>query len=116
MNSNRVSRRRALAQTGVLIGAAIASDKLAASARAADAPSAAKAQRPFLFSLNMATLQGQKLGIEKEMQVAGAAGYDAIEPWISSLNDFVNAGGKPADLKNRIADLGLVVESADRKS
>ena len=112
MNSNRVSRRRALAQTGVLIGAAIASDKLAASARAADAPSAAKAQRSFLFSLNMATLQGQKLGIEKEIQVAGAAGYDAIEPWISSLNDFVKAGGKPADLKKQIADLGLTVESA----
>jgi sugar phosphate isomerase/epimerase len=112
MNLNRVSRRRALARTGLLIGGAFVTDELAASARAADAPSAAKAQRPFLFSLNTATIQGQKLGVEKEVQVAGAAGYDAIEPWISSLNDFVNAGGKPADLKNRIADLGLVVESA----
>jgi sugar phosphate isomerase/epimerase len=112
MNSKRISRRRALAQTGVLIGAGLAADKLAPSAQSADAPAAARAQRPFLFSLNMATLQGQKLGIEKEIQVASAAGYDAIEPWISSLNDFVKAGGKPADLKKQIADLGLTVESA----
>ena len=60
----------------------------------------------------MATLQGQKLGIEKQVQVAGAAGYDAIEPWLSSLNDFVKAGGKLADLKRQIADQGLTVESA----
>ena len=112
MHLNRVSRRGALARTGLLIGGVFVTDELAASVRAADAPSAAKAQRPFLFSLNMATIQGQKLGIEKEVQVAGAAGYDAIEPWISSLNEFVKAGGKLADLKKQIADLGLMVESA----
>jgi sugar phosphate isomerase/epimerase len=112
MSLNRVSRRRALAQTGLLIGAALTSDPLAATSRAADTPATAQAQRPFLFSLNMATIQGQKLGIEKEVQVAAAAGYDAIEPWISSLDDFVNAGGKLADLKKQIADLGLTVESA----
>jgi sugar phosphate isomerase/epimerase len=112
MNLNRISRRRALTQTGLLIGAALTADHLALSSRAADAPSTAKAQRPFLFSLNMATIQGQKLGIEKEIQVAGAAGYDAIEPWISSLDDYVQAGGKTADLKKQIADLGLTVESS----
>lgn len=112
MNLNRVSRRRALAQTGLLIGGAFATHELAASAQAADAPGSVKLPRPFLYSLNMATIQGQKLGIEKEIQVAGAAGYDAIEPWISSLNDFVQAGGKLADLKKQIADLGLSVESA----
>lgn len=112
MNSNPISRRGALARTGVLIGAALAANKLAPAAWSADSPSAAKAQRPFLFSLNMATIQGQKLGIEKEIQVAGAAGYDAIEPWISSLNEFVQGGGKPAELKKQIDDLGLTVQSA----
>ena len=112
MNPNCISRRRALAQTGLWFGAALAADSLAASTGAADAPSTAKATRPFLFSLNMATIQGQKLGIEKQIQVAGAAGYDAIEPWISSLDEFVSAGGKLAELKKQIADLGLTVESA----
>jgi sugar phosphate isomerase/epimerase len=78
----------------------------------AEALSEIKRQRPFLYSLNMATIQGQKLGIEKEIQVAGEAGYDAIEPWISSIDAYVNAGGQLADLKKRIADAGLTVESA----
>ncbi len=65
-----------------------------------------------MFSLNTATIQGQKLGIEKEIQVAADAGYDAIEPWISSLDEFVKAGGKLGDLKKQIADSGLTVESA----
>jgi sugar phosphate isomerase/epimerase len=95
-----------------LVGAAFAADPLAVSAQSAASPTATKAQRPFLFSLNMATLQGHKLGVEKEIQVAGAAGYDAIEPWISSLHDFVQSGGKPAELKKQITDLGLTVESS----
>lgn len=112
MNLTRISRRRALARTGLLLGSALAADQLAASAQSAPAPAAPKTPRPFLFSLNMATIQGQKLGIEKEIQIAGAAGYDAIEPWLSSLHEFVQAGGKPADLRQQIADLGLTVESS----
>jgi sugar phosphate isomerase/epimerase len=112
MNAHRISRRSAMAQTGMMLGAALTADSLAATSHAADEPAPARAQRAFLFSLNMATIQGQRLGIEKQIQVAGAAGYDAIEPWISSLDDYVKAGGKLADLKKQIADLGMTVESA----
>lgn len=112
MSPNRISRRSALAQTGFLVGAVLATDQLTASARAAGEQVIARAQRPFLFSLNMATIQGQKLSIEKQIQIAGAAGYDAIEPWVSSIEDHVKAGGKTADLKKQIADFGLTVESA----
>jgi len=109
---NQISRRRALTNTGLLIGAALAAGKLSAALPAAAAPSPTKTPRPFLFSLNMATIQGQKLGIEKEIQIAGAAGYDAVEPWISSIDEYVKAGGKTADLKKQIADLGMTVESS----
>ncbi len=112
MNPNRVSRRSALARTGLLLGAALTADQLAGSSGAEEVPATVKAQRPFLFSLNMATIQGQKLGIEKQIQVAGAAGYDVVEPWVSSIEDYVKAGGKPADLKKQIADLGMTVESS----
>jgi sugar phosphate isomerase/epimerase len=112
MSLNRISRRSALTKAGRLAGAVFTAGELSLPAFAAEASSAAKPLRPFLFSLNMATIQGQKLGIEKEVQVAAAAGYDAIEPWTSSLDEFVKAGGKLADLKNQIADAGLTVESA----
>jgi sugar phosphate isomerase/epimerase len=112
MSLNRVSRRDALARTGLIIGAALIANPLATPATPAEEPAVAKKKRPFLYSLNMATIQGQKLSLDKQIQVAGAAGYDVIEPWISSIDDYVNAGGRLADLKNQIADLGLTVESA----
>ena len=112
MNPDPISRRRAVTRAGLLFGAALAVDQFAPSAPAAEPAPVSKTARPFIFSLNMATIQGQKLGIEKEIQIAGAAGYDAIEPWISSIDEYVKAGGKTVDLKRQIADLGLTVESA----
>jgi 2-keto-myo-inositol isomerase len=112
MDPNKISRRQAVTRAGLLFGTALAVDQLAPFAQSAEPSPASKASRPFIFSLNMATIQGQKLGIEKEIQIAGAAGYDAIEPWISSIDEYVKAGGKPADLKEQIADLGMTVESA----
>jgi sugar phosphate isomerase/epimerase len=52
------------------------------------------------------------LGIEKEVDVAAAAGYDGIEPWIPTLRQFVEKGGKLSDLAKRISDAGLTVDSA----
>jgi sugar phosphate isomerase/epimerase len=66
----------------------------------------------FRFCLNTATIRGQKVGIVKEVAIAAQAGYQGIEPWVSSLDDYVKGGGSLADLKKRIADSGLTVESA----
>jgi sugar phosphate isomerase/epimerase len=62
--------------------------------------------------LNTATIRGQKIGIVKEIQVAATAGYDAIEPWVDSIEDYLKSGGTLKDLKNRIIDAALTVESA----
>jgi sugar phosphate isomerase/epimerase len=67
---------------------------------------------PFRFCLNTATIRGQKLGILKEIEVAGQAGYDAIEPWVDSIEEYQKGGGTLSDLRKRIADSGLSVESA----
>ncbi len=66
----------------------------------------------FRYCLNTSTIRGQKLGIEKEVDVAGNAGYDGIEPWIPTLREFVEKGGKLSDLRKRISDAGLTVDSA----
>ena len=78
----------------------------------AEAEKSPDATAPFLFCLNTATIRGQKLGIVKEIEIAGKAGYNAIEPWIDSLDQYVKSGGKLGELKQRIADAGLTVESA----
>ncbi|MBT5693137.1 MAG: sugar phosphate isomerase/epimerase [Opitutae bacterium] len=67
---------------------------------------------PFRYCLNMSTIRGQKLGIEKEVDVAGMAGYDGIEPWFRTINAYKESGGKLKDLRKRIKDHGLKVFSA----
>jgi sugar phosphate isomerase/epimerase len=75
-------------------------------ARAADAPAG------FRLCLNMATLRGYRLGIVEMVDAAGKAGYHAIEPWLDSLTAYTAQGGSLADLRKRIADFGMTVESA----
>src|SRR5437899_6063674 len=108
---NRISRRSALARTGLLVGVALGVDKLGM-VRGCAAPPAAPGRGPFVFCLNTATLRGQKLGIVKEAEIAAKAGYDAIEPWVDSIQEYVKSGGTTKELRQRINDLGLGVESA----
>lgn len=104
-----MTRREILAQAGIAVGTVAAAAPVA---QAADQPSPAHEQRRFRFSLNTSTIRGQKLGIEKEIELAAKAGYDGIEPWINEIDDYANAGGSLKDLAKRIADSGLVVASA----
>lgn len=68
--------------------------------------------KPFLFCLNTATIRGQKLGIVKEIEIAAQAGYDAIEPWVDSVQEYVKSGSSLPDLRKRITDSGVTVEGA----
>jgi sugar phosphate isomerase/epimerase len=67
---------------------------------------------PFRYCLNMGTLRGQKLSLAEEAEIAAKAGYSGIEPWVGEISTHVEKGGSLPDLKKRIADLGLTVESA----
>jgi sugar phosphate isomerase/epimerase len=66
----------------------------------------------FQYCFNTSTIRGQKLGLLEEIEIAARAGYDALEPWIGEIETYVEQGGSLADLKKRIGDLGLTVESA----
>ena len=106
MNRNNLSRRQLLAATGGAVAAVTAAaitDKTAEAAIAAN---------PFTYCLNTSTIRGQKLALDKEIEIASKAGYSAIEPWVHKIHEYAGAGGDLRDLKKRIADLGLTVESA----
>jgi 2-keto-myo-inositol isomerase len=75
-------------------------------------PAAAEGDESFRYCLNTATLRGYELGIVEQVDLAGGAGYDGIEPWIADVQKYEASGGSLADLRRRIADRGLVVESA----
>jgi sugar phosphate isomerase/epimerase len=78
---------------------------------AAAAPPSAPASE-FRFCLNTSTIRGQKLSLEQEIDLAGQVGYSGIEPWIGEIEDALQRGVRLADLRKRIADRGLRVESA----
>jgi len=99
-----ITRRDVLRGGAVGAGAAFALGPREARAAAGDGS--------FRYCLNTALLRGYELGIAEQVDLAGGAGYDGIEPWIADVQKYAASGGSLADLKSRIADLGLVVESA----
>lgn len=109
MHRDKLSRRSALARAGLLAGAAAAGPGVS---WASGSNGSGRTERPFLFCLNTATIRGQKLGIVKEIEITAQTGYDAIEPWVDSLQEYVKNGGALSDLRKRIADSGLTVEGA----
>lgn len=98
-------RRELLSLTGIAAaGLALAKPDVAAGSEPASGR--------FLLGLNMSTIRGQELDAAAEIEVAGKAGYEAIEPWFRKLNEYVAQGGSLKDLRKRIDDHGLKVTSA----
>ena len=70
------------------------------------------ANHNFSFCLNTSTIREQSLGLVGEIEVAAQTGYDGIEIWVRTLEDFVKSGGKLVDIRKRTADLGITIENA----
>lgn len=67
---------------------------------------------PVRFCLNTATIRGQKVPLDRIVEIAAEAGYDAIEPWVDELEAFEAGGGDLSALGAKTRDLGLSVEGA----
>jgi 2-keto-myo-inositol isomerase len=106
MTKHYLSRRQMLAAAS---GAVAAVTSAAITDKTAEA---AVDEDPFTYCLNTSTIRGQNLALDKEVEIAAKAGYKAIEPWVHKVHDYAGAGGNLKDLRKRIADLGLTVESA----
>lgn len=101
-----------LTRRGLIAGAttALATAGLPGSGAAAERP--ARKRDGFRVCLNTSTLRGHKLSLAEEIEMAAKAGYDALEPWISEIDQHVKSGGSTKELAQRIRDRGLTVESA----
>ncbi len=100
------TRRQMLSHSMSAAGAAALLSQTAPAA-AAERPQ----HEPFGYCLNTSTIRGQKLGLVAELEIAARAGYQGIEPWVNEIDQYVQSGGSLPDLRKRIADLGLAVES-----
>ena len=110
MKRNSLSRRRFIVSAGTAIGAAMTTGPVTV-AQGASKPSS-KRTVPFSYCFNTSTIRGQKLSLDKEIEITAKAGYDSIEPWVNKIHEYVQGGGSLSELRRRISDLGLTVESA----
>ncbi|MEP7321530.1 MAG: sugar phosphate isomerase/epimerase, partial [Saprospiraceae bacterium] len=67
-------------------------------------------KKRFAYCFNSSTTRGQKIGLEKEIELVAKAGYDGMELWIPVLNEYKKSGKSIKDLGKKINDLGLRVE------
>jgi len=65
---------------------------------------------PWPICLDTATIRPVQ-GLDKKVEIAAAAGYDAIEPWDWELDEYEKKGGDLKALGKKIKDLGLFVPS-----
>lgn len=108
MDDTKLSRRQAIAGVGLITGASLLPSCATTHAKA----SAKLLKQPFSYCLNTSTIMGQKLGLEKEIEITAEAGYDGIEIWIPTLQQFIDSGGQLRELKKKIDGLGIRVENA----
>jgi 2-keto-myo-inositol isomerase len=111
-----LSRREMLMSVSFSVGAGVAAG-MAVGAASAAAETVASVElspepEPFRYCFNTSTIRGQKLPLVEVIEIAAKAGYQGIEPWIDEIERAVQSGVTLAELKKRIADHGLRVESA----
>lgn len=63
----------------------------------------------FLYCLNTSTIRPTAL-LDK-VRIAGAVGYQAIEPWNDEITEYLQHGGTLNELRKAIDDAGLTVVS-----
>lgn len=63
----------------------------------------------FIYCLNTSTIRPTPL-LEK-IRIAGAAGYEAIEPWNDEVTAYLESGGTLGELRTALRDAGLRVVS-----
>ncbi len=109
MTSNRsasLNRRSMITLTGAGLGA------LATGLGVRSTPAAAAADSLFQYCLNTATIRSHNLSLDKELDVAAQAGYSSVEPWMEKIGRYAEGGRTLKDLKKKLEDLNLTVESA----
>jgi sugar phosphate isomerase/epimerase len=111
MKDNNLSRRRFITGAGAAIGAAVTTDGTGV---ASENASKAGSERtvPFSYCFNTSTIRGQKLSLDKEIEITAKAGYNGIEPWVDNIHAYVRSGGSLKDVRRQISERGLTVESA----
>ena len=73
---------------------------------------AKKSKHNFTFCLNTSTIRQQNIGLLAEIKTAAKAGFDGLEFWIQTLEQYVKDGGKLSEVKKVSNSEGIILEDA----
>lgn len=102
--SPSVSRRQALALAAGTAGTWLAAPRQIGAAESESAP--------FRYCFNTGTVLGKQVDLVSIIDSVARAGYDGIELWIREVDQYLEDGGSLGDLRKRLEDAGLILESA----
>lgn len=108
--SQPVTRRQSLATITAALSASLS--PAVASSPDSVPQTVPTATSSFTLCLNMSTLRGHKLGFVKELETASKAGFQHVEIWIETLQQYLKSGGTVADARKVLSDQGIRVENA----
>ncbi len=111
MKSIEADRRFFLSRSAAALGLACGLSP-ALSLPAQSEATSQKQNAKFRYCLNTSTINGGKVPVREQLQIAADAGYDAVELWLRDIATFTAGGGSLQDLAKEISDLGLAVDSS----
>ena len=65
-------------------------------------PEASSSKRPFRVCLNVSTIAGYKLPVQKQIDLCAEAGFEGIELWTRDVDAFVKQGGTYETLRRQL--------------
>lgn len=107
-----INRRDLLKTAGIVAGSSFIPASALALTKTEENSRDKSVKKKFSFCFNSSTIRGQKIGIEKEIELVSKAGYQGIEVWVPVLVEYKKSGKSIKDLNKKIKDSGLVVQDA----
>ena len=91
MLEKKISRRNMLRTTGLaVLGSTFAGlASCAPKKKEEPSPEASSSKRPFRVCLNVSTIAGYKLPVQKQIDLCAEAGFEGIELWTRDVDAFV---------------------------
>lgn len=93
MLEKKISRRNMLRTTGLaVLGSTFAGLASCAPKKRGAITEASSSKRPFRVCLNVSTIAGYKLPVQKQIDLCAEAGFEGIELWTRDVDAFVKQG------------------------
>ena len=109
---NKISRRKAIGTSIMGSFAALGGYAFASNRQEWASPNPKYLNTlPMRISLNTSTLLHYKLAVDVQIDLVADAGFNGIELWMSDIKTYLDKGGKPEQLREKLREHKLTLEN-----